>query len=168
MEYTKVDAAKISELIQDGTLIKMTAVKNVPVKAIKLTQDVVDKMLAEGGYKTVVIDDEGKPFVETTNKKINIGDMLVTNQIAGYDNSYVISAEKFTKLYTAGDQPDIFNPAGEDRTVYAIPKGLNLSFEAPWGGEMRIRAGGVIVPESEPGKFYGINPEEFKATHSVK
>jgi hypothetical protein len=166
MEYTKVDVEKISQMIQDGTLTKMIAVKNVPVKAIKLTQEVVDKILAEGGYKTVVIDDEGKPFVETTNKKINVGDMLVTNQIAGYDNSYIISAEKFTKLYTEGSQPDIFNPAGEDRTVYVIPKGLNLEFEAPWGGDMKIRAGGVLVPDGE--KFYGINPEEFKATHSVK
>jgi hypothetical protein len=168
MEYTKVTNEQIAAMINDGTLTKMIAVKNIPVKAIKLTQEIVDKMLADGGYKTVVIDDEGKPFLETTNKKINVGDMLVTNQIAGYDNSYVIPAAKFEKLYTVGDQPDTFNPAGEDRTVYSIPQGLNLVFEAPWGGDMRIRAGGVIVPESEPGKFYGINPEEFKATHSVK
>lgn len=168
MEYTQVNSTKIKEMIENKTLTKMTAVKNIPVKAIKLTQEIVDGMLAEGGYKTVVIDDEGKPFLETTNKKINVGDMFVTNQIAGYDNSYIIPAAKFEQLYTVGDKPNTFNPAGEDRTVYAIPQGLNLVFEAPWGGDMRIRAGGVIVPESEPGKFYGINPEEFKATHSVK
>ena len=166
MNYTKVDTAQIAEMIDNGTLTKMTVVKDVPVKAIELTQEVVDKMLAEGGYKTVVIDDEGKPFVETTNKKINVGDMLVTNQIAGYDNSYVVPAAKFVNLYTSTENKEVFNPVATDKTVYLIPEGSNLVFEAPWGGDMKIRANGVIVPDGE--KFYGINPEEFKATHSVK
>lgn len=166
MEYTKVDEKQISEMINNGSLTKMTVVKDVPIKAIELTQEIVDKMLAEGGYKTVVIDDEGKPFVETTNKKINVGDMLVTNQIAGYDNSYVVPAAKFINLYTTTENKEIFNPVATDKTVYLIPKETNLVFEAPWGGDMKIRSGGVIVPDGE--KFYGINPEEFKATHSVK
>lgn len=166
MEYTKVDSAKIAEMIENGTLTKMTVVKDVPVKAITLTQEVVDKMLAEGGYKTVVIDDEGKLFEETTNKKINVGDMLVTNQIAGYENSYVVPSAKFVNLYTPTENKEVFNPVATDKTVYSIPENTNLVFEAPWGGDMKIRAGGVIVPDGE--KFYGINPEEFKATHSVK
>jgi hypothetical protein len=166
MQYTQVDPSSINEMIKDGTLQKMTVVKDIPVKAVELTQEVVDKMLADGGYKTVVIDDEGKPFVETTNKKINVGDFLVTNQIAGYDNSYVVPAAKFSKLYTSTDNKEIFNPVGEDRTVYMLPEGKNVVFEAPWGGDMKIRAGGVLVADGD--KFYGINPEEFKATHSVK
>lgn len=166
MEYTQVDGQKIAEMIENGTLTKMTVVKDVPVKAIVLTQEVVDKMLAEGGYKTVVIDDEGKLFEETTNKKINVGDMLVTNQIAGYENSYVVPSAKFVNLYTPTENKEVFNPVATDKTVYSIPENTNLVFEAPWGGDMKIRAGGVIVPDGE--KFYGINPEEFKATHSVK
>jgi hypothetical protein len=166
MEYTKVTNEQIAAMINDGTLTKMIAVKNIPVKAIKLTQEIVDKMLADGGYKTVVIDDEGKLFEETTNKKINVGDMLVTNQIAGYENSYVVPAAKFVNLYTPTENKEVFNPVATDKTVFLIPENTNLVFEAPWGGDMKIRAGGVIVPDGE--KFYGINPEEFKATHSVK
>ena len=45
-----------------------------------------------------------------------------------------------------------------------IPKNQNLEFKAPWGESMKIRGEGVIVPDGE--NFYGINPEEFKATHS--
>lgn len=164
MEYTKLDTQQILEMIENRTFKKMIAVKDVPVKAILLTQDIVDKIFAEGGYKTVVIDDEGNPFTETTNNKINVADMLVTNQIAGYENSYIVGSEKFAKLYNATDNKEVFSPIGEERTVYMIPKGTNVSFEAPWGGEMKIRGGGVIVPDEE--KFYGINPEEFKATYS--
>lgn len=165
MDYTKVDVTKINELISNGTLKELIAIKDVPVKAIELTQEVVDKMLVAGGYETVVIDEQGKPFVETTNKKINVGDFLVTNQIAGYENSYVVPAAKFATLYNKGEGKDNFMPVGNERKVYLIPEDLNVVFEAPWGGDMKIRANGVLVPDGD--KFYGINPEEFKATHNV-
>jgi len=166
MNYTQVTTTEIIDMINNGPLTKLTVVKDVPVKAVQLTQDVVDKMIANGGYQTIVVDDNGKSFVETTNKKLNVGDFFVTNQIEGQDNSYVVPAAKFVTLYTATEDKQIFNPIATDKTVYLIPEGLNLSFEAPWGGEMKIRAGGVMVPDGE--KFYGINPEEFKATHSIK
>lgn len=165
MDYTKVDAAGINTLISNGTLKELTAIKDIQVKAIELTQPVVDKMLAAGGYETVVIDDQGKSFVETTNKKINVGDFLVTNQISGYDNSYVVPAAKFATLYNKAEGQDTYMPVANVRKVYLIPENLNLVFEAPWGGDMKIRANGVLVPDGD--KFYGINHEEFKATHNV-
>lgn len=166
MEYTNVNIEQMNQLVKDGTLKPIVAVKDVAVKAVELTQEVVDKMLAGGGYQTVVIDDQGKPFVETTNKKINVGDFLVTNKIVGYENSYVVPAAKFATLYTSTEDKEVFNPVATDKNVFKIPKEMNLVFEAPWGGEMKIRGGGVIVPDGE--KFYGINPEEFNATHSIK
>ncbi len=165
MEYTQVNKKQIAELINNGTLKRLTAIKNAPVKAIELTKELVDKILDEGGYQTVVIDDNGNAFVETTNKKINIGDFLVNNQIAGYDNFYIVLSSKFFSLYKKGEGSDIYNPVATQKTVYLIPEGKNLEFEAPWGGLMKIRSGGVIVPEDD--NFYGINPEEFKATHIV-
>ena len=100
MEYTQVNNEEINEMIKSKVLKKMTVVKDVPVKAVELNDEVVNKLLKEGGYKTVVVDNQGKIFVETTNKNINVGDYLVTNQIAGYENSYIIPATKFIKLYT--------------------------------------------------------------------
>lgn len=165
MEYSRVNASQIEEMIQEGKLQKLSVIKDIPVKAVQLTQNVVDNLLSKGGYETVVIDDNGKTFVETTNKKLNVGDFLVTNQISGYDNSYVVPQEKFAKLYEATEKSNVFNAVAVEKTVFLIPAGLNLVFEAPWGGDMKIRAEGVLVPDGD--KFYGINPEEFKATHSI-
>lgn len=165
MEFTKVSDEQINEMVQKGTLKEMTVVKDVPVKAVELTEKVVEEVLAQGGYKTVAIDKDGNLFPETTNKKINVGDFLVTNQIEGYENSYVVPAAKFANLYTPTENKEIFNPVATDKKVYLIPEGTNLEFEAKWG-PMFIRGGGVVVPDDE--KFYGINPEELKATHSVK
>ena len=166
MNYNNVTPEGITKLINDGTLAKLTAVKDIPVKAVELTQTMVDDMLKSGGYQTVVVDDNGKQFIETTNKKLNVGDFLVTNQIEGQDNSYVVPAAKFAKLYTATENKEVFNPAGEDRIVFKLPLDMNVEFEAPWGGAMKIRGGGVLVADGD--KFYGINPEEFKATHRIK
>lgn len=165
MDYNKVDSDDINYLINNGTLKELIAIKDVQVKAIELTQPVVDKILAAGGYKTVVIDEQGNSFVETTNKKINVGDFLVTNQISGYDNSYVVPSAKFLTLYNKAEGQDNYMPLANERKVYLIPENLNLVFEAPWGGDMKIRASGVLVPDGD--KFYGINPEEFKATHNI-
>ena len=143
----------------------LTAKKDVPVRALTLDQAQIDKINAEGGFKTVVIDENGNTMVETVNKSMLPGDHLVTNQIEGQDNSYIVTAAKFAKLYTATDDPAVFNPVGDSRTVFELPVGVNLEFEAPWGGMMKIRSGGVLVPDNE--KFYGINPEEFRATYRV-
>lgn len=165
MEYIKVDEVQIAEMISNGTLAEMKAVKDTQVIAVELTQKSIDAMMLKGGYQTVVIDDNGKPFVETVNKNLKVGDFMVTNQIAGYNNSYVISAEKFATIYNPTENKSVFTPKPVEKTVYMIPKGLNLVFMAPWGSEMKIRGGGVLVRDGE--KFYGINPEEFKATHRV-
>ncbi len=40
----------------------------------------------------------------------------------------------------------------------------NVRFQAPWGEEMRIRAGGVLVIK-DSGDIYGIQREEFQDTY---
>lgn len=163
--YTQVNVSQINQMINDGVLVPLQAIKDKNVRAIELTQEVVNHMIANGGYQTVVLDEKGRASVETTNKKLNAGDWLVTNQIATHDNSYVVSSEKFFKLYEKTNTPDVYKPISGVRTAYKIPQDMNLEFEAPWGGMMKIRSGGVLVADGD--KFYGINPEEFVATYSI-
>ena len=42
----------------------------------------------------------------------------------------------------------------------------NISFEAPWGEEMRIAAGGVLILNGAQ-DIYGIQAEEFASTYRV-
>lgn len=161
--YQSVTQEQLATLVYGFS--DLTAKKDVPVRALVLDQAQIDKINAEGGFKTVVIDENGNAMVETVNKSMLPGDYLVTNQIEGQDNSYIVTAAKFAKLYAATNDPGVFNPIGDPRTVFQLPAGVNLEFEAPWGGTMKIRSGGVLVPDGD--KFYGINPEEFKATYRV-
>lgn len=161
--YTQVTASQIQNLIDSQTFAQLKAIKNKNVKAVQLTAEVVEKILAEGGYQTVVLDDAGQALLETTNKKIAANDWLVTNMLAGYDNSYVVGAAKFPTLYEATAEEGVYAPISGERTVYRVAE--NIEFEAPWGGAMKIRSGGVVVPDGD--KFYGINPEEFESTYSV-
>lgn len=163
--YIQTTPAQITDMIQNKTLQELKAVKNKIVHAQRLTTQMVQDLLAQGGYQTVVMDDNGKPMVETTNKKIAEGDWLLTQKLEGYDNCYIVGDAKFATLYDQYDEVGHYKPKGGVRTVYQLPAGMNLEFEAPWGGQMKIRSGGVLVADGD--KYYGINPEEFKATHSV-
>jgi HEAT repeats len=162
--YASVSAEEMTAMVKgfEAVVVK----KDVPVKAVCLEQTEIDAINAKGGFETVVIDENGKAMVETKNKAMQPGDWLVTNQIEGQSNSYIVPAAKFAKLYSASETPGVFNPVGDPKTVFVLPQGTNLEFEAPWGGAMKIRGGGVLVPDE--GKFYGINPEEFQATYSVE
>ena len=160
--YTKTTPQGIRQMIASGALKEMKAIKDKNVRAIQLSESVAAQM-KESGYQTVAIDDDGSLLVETTNKKIATGDWILTNQIEGHNNSYVISGAKFPTLYEATPEADIYKPISGVRAVYETSQ--NFEFEAPWGGDMKIRSGGVLVADGD--KFYGINPEEFKATYSV-
>tara|TARA_B100000700_G_scaffold68939_1_gene76366 strand:+ start:39798 stop:40046 length:249 start_codon:yes stop_codon:yes gene_type:complete len=79
--------------IKAGILKEEQAVKDVPVKAIEITNEILDEINKSGSYTTIVRSPENGELVkETTNKNLNIGDFLVTNQINGYNNSYFVSA----------------------------------------------------------------------------
>lgn len=167
MDYRFVTLDDVMSLIDAGVLANFTAVKNKEVVAEILTREKIDTILTRGGYETVCIDDDGFVYIETTNKNLKVGDYIVSNDIAGYDNSYIVPAAKFHQLYDAIDEINgIYKPKGICREVYRLPHDMNLRFTAPWGSEMKIRSGGVLIFE-EIDKVYGINQEEFEATYSI-
>ena len=166
MNYKKIDKNDFLNFIQEGLLEKLTAVKDKTVVAEKITESTANQIFEMGGYPTVCYDDEGNSFVETVNKNVRIGDYLVANLINGKENCYVLKAEKFESLYDNIEGTSVYRPKGELRTMYRLPNDMNVSFIAPWGSEMKIRGGGVLIEEGD--SFYGINPEEFGATHTIK
>jgi hypothetical protein len=166
MHYKKIDKTDFLRLIQEGLVEKLTAVKDKTVVAEILTESSINRIFEMGGYPTVCYDDEGNPFVETVNKNIRAGDYLVANVIDGRENCYVINSEKFESLYDNIEGTSVYRPKGELRTMYRLPMDMNVSFIATWGSEMKVRGGGVLIEEGD--SFYGINPEEFKATYTIK
>jgi hypothetical protein len=164
IQYSNKKAEDIRSLIASGNLVAKVAHKTGQVTATKLTSTIIEDIKKQGGFSTYVIDDNGKAHIETVNKSINLGDWLVTNLIDGNQNSYIIRDEKFTSVYNSTSQSDIYTPVDEQRTVYPLPKNMHVEIEAPWGSKMKVRGGGVLIAEGD--KFYGINPEEFKATYA--
>ncbi len=168
-KFKEIDNEQIMTYIKAGILKEEQAVKDVPVKAIEITNEMLDEINKSGGYTTIVRSPENGELVkETTNKNLNVGDFLVTNQINGYDNSYVVSAEKFKKLYNPTEENNIFEPKEDIKKVYQVAE--NVKFEAPWGEKIDLYKGGYIVAENntpDNNQFYGINKEEFDATYSI-
>jgi hypothetical protein len=98
--------------------------------------------------------------VETKNFA-KAGDFVVTNPDS---ERYIVPGEKFLKKYLPTDNPNIYKPnAGP---VSAMPLTEDVKFKAPWGEEMAIKKGGVLV-RGGPNDIYGIQPEEFKNTYSI-
>lgn len=98
--------------------------------------------------------------VETKNVAPEGGSMKVTNP-AG--EQYLISPAKFQARYTLTENGD-YAPKSDPVPVLRLNEGV--SFTAPWGEEMRIKAGGVLVNGSGS-DIYGIQPEEFEATYTI-
>lgn len=97
-------------------------------------------------------------FRETENVA-HLGDYIVKN-VTG--EQYVVSRDKFEEGYRQTDQPNIYEPISTP--VRVVELGENVCFEAPWGEEMRIKAGGVLVIR-DCGEIYGIQREEFEKTY---
>lgn len=100
-------------------------------------------------------------LVETTNTA-KAGDYVVTNPGG---EQYLVGKEKFEKRYVPTDNPNVFAPNAAPVKVLELDR--NVSFKAPWGETMNIRAGGVLVSNG-PGDVYGIQPDEFKETYSYR
>ena len=98
--------------------------------------------------------------VETKNIA-KAGDFVVTNPDG---ERYIVAGDKFLKKYLPTDNPTIYKPnAGP---VQAMPLTEDVKFKAPWGEEIAIKKGGVLVKYG-PGDIAGIQPEEFRGTYSV-
>lgn len=100
-------------------------------------------------------------LVETSKTAGPGGGYKVTAQIG---EQYLVDKAKFEKLYNETDAPDIYAPKPDVRKVLELKD--NVAFTAPWGEEMRIRGGGVLVHGGKK-DVYGIQPDEFKASYSM-
>ncbi len=89
------------------------------------------------------------------------GDMVVTNPGG---EQYIVSGEKFPKKYVPTDADGVFKPAGGPAKIELVDH--NISFKAPWGEDMKIKAGGVLVNNGN-GDIYGIQPDEYKQTYKL-
>lgn len=123
------------------------------LKAAKVSAEFV-----EAGTKVDTIMKDG--HVETTNTAPEGGAMKVTNPSG---EQYMVSPEKFASRY-ALDVDGNYAPIASPVQVKQLEE--NVAFKAPWGEEMRIKAGDVLV-NGGPGDVYGIQPEEFAETYSI-
>jgi len=98
---------------------------------------------------------------ETTKTAGPEGGYKVTNPDG---EQYLVDPQKFTDRYettgNAGEYRPKLNP------VRAVQIDKDVSFTAPWGEEMRIKAGGWLV-KTKDGEIYGIQPDEFGSTYKL-
>ena len=159
-----IDNSTIESMINSGILIELIVNKDKPV-----TSQVV---LSGGAVKfETVIKKDGKLVIETVNENVNPGDIIVTNLIEGYENSYVMPEKKFKERYEAANEHGEHFPKDRniDKVIYIMPESLDLRFKAPWGSDIIVYGDGAIVPEDPKDfskGFYGINAHELRATHS--
>jgi hypothetical protein len=81
---------------------------------------------------------------------------------------WIIPAAKFPKLYTeAVGTPGFFDPKGKVKGV--VWTGESTTFVAPWGEEMIIEEGDMLVTSEaddfDPTKLYRIEKSAFEATY---
>lgn len=96
--------------------------------------------------------------LEETRNTAKEGDRIVTGPKG---ERYVIAGDKFEKLYEANpDNVEEFRAKG---TIHATHVTENISFTAPWGEEMYIKAGGVLVQNGDD--IYGIEEDAFAQTY---
>ncbi len=177
--FTFLDNANIDDMIKNGVLTAKKARKTALIQARNLSATDAQEIIDQGGFKTIAWSDNGDALVETVNKKIHANDWLVTQIIQGHENCYVSSSSDFARLYSLVNTPvevdestfdesrgAWYKPLGEERTIYEIPEDMNIELGVSWG-TMKIRGGGVILPTRKGNTYYGIGPEEFKATHSI-
>jgi len=141
----------------------MTAFKPIDPKSIDLSNvrlarkcaRVRARQAAHAEEVTSVMEDG---FHETSNTA-QPGDYVVHNPTG---EAYVTARDEFEKRYRQTEQPNVYEPISPP--VRVVELGENVSIEAPWGEEMRIKAGGVLVIK-DSGEIYGIQREEFQKTY---
>ena len=128
---------------------------------------------------TTVYDVTTGSLIEEASVVANTGDILVGQEImANLDltwfNSYVVSADKFKKLYKVSEEtwPSAaekwYEPIPAPKLMYQVNENLAFPYPSHWGQEgwFYLQAGGVLVPENDK-EFYGINPYELASTYSL-
>lgn len=81
---------------------------------------------------------------------------------------YIISLEKFNKLYEGGQLNKDFNTFKAKGKVYGIEyAGESIEFEASWGEKMILNSGDMLVTPNKDisGDVYRIEKEAFSKTY---
>lgn len=159
MKKIDVISDYVKARIQDCSIEFFEAFKKAPISAV---QGVVGQEI-----KTVICSGDKDDFLETINtvkvdpRTGNPG-WIVTNPDG---EKYVVADGDFHEKYVKdSDDPlsDVYNPIGTPVLVGRIVE--DISFIAPWGEEMNIKAGGFLVLAST-NDIYGIQEEQFYNTY---
>lgn len=112
---------------------------------------------------TLIKDKETKQLREETRQIATAENplMVVTNPGG---EVYAPTVEEFNSRYVATENEGEYLADPKPRRLIQIDE--EITFEAPWGGDMTIQAGGWLnIDGLAKGDVYGINPEEFNQTH---
>lgn len=128
--------------------------------AQKTAQVKAERVGAGTEVVTLVQGEDGTLLHEATKTAGPDGGYVVTNPTG---EQYLVDVKKFESVYEGTGVEGVFAPIPDPRKV--VPVEQNVSFEAPWGGAMRIQSGGVLV-HGGVHDIYGINPKEYQETYS--
>ncbi len=143
-DFKKIDPASYTDWSKASW-----AQKTAQVMAEKVPEGtVVETIMADG-------------HVETEKTAGKNGGYKVTNPSG---EQYLVDPAKFESRYDQVGE-NTFAPKFDPVRVVSLSE--SVSFIAPWGEEMRIKSGGVLVKGSGDNDIYGIQPEEFSQTYSI-
>lgn len=112
----------------------------------------VDWSKAQWAQKSAKIGAERVP-AGTVVETIMADGHVETKKTAGADGGYkvtnpngeqyLVDPAKFEKSYQQTSSPGVFEPKYNPVQIVQISE--NIAFKAPWGEDMKIKAGGVLV-----------------------
>jgi hypothetical protein len=130
---------------------------NLASWAQKTAQVMAERVDAGTVVQTIMADGH----VETSKTAGKDGGYKITNPNG---EQYLIDPAKFESRYdSAGD--NVYRPKYDP--IRVVQTNENVSFNAPWGEKMFIKAGGVLVKGSGDNDIYGIQKEEFENTYGI-
>lgn len=112
---------------------------------------------------TLVKDKETKQLREETRQTVkNDGELMVVTNPGG--EVYAPTVKEFNERYIPTEKDGEYLTKATPRRLIQIDE--EITFDAPWGGDMTIQAGGWLnIDGLAKGDVYGINPEEMAETH---
>lgn len=148
----------------------VTAVKKlIKYKMVGSMKDMVPSTFYvhnEDEKRVVVTNIAGAKETQNTASR---GDVVMMGK---QGEMYVVPCGKFLKLYNVTD--GVAQPRQEKRIVAMITKkvwravgvqGDSVVFKAPWGEDMMLKAGDVLVKDPSGDGFYRVEKEAFKMTY---
>ncbi len=172
MEFNRVSFEEIQRRIDNGSMVKMLCIKNQPVF---IRPGVVGETI-----HTYVQVPGQEDLKESTSVVTSADQLVLTQPIGEVLNQYLVHrgwSEVNSKYDKDEDEVQTemtkehgarYIPKAAEKVVYVSEENIEFPYPKSWGmeGLFRLMAHGVIVDNGDGG-FYGINPVEFHATHSV-